>query len=159
MPMIYFTYDITMDEREMHRNDLAPGAILAGNGWLANRRLAFPGETGTSPVAMPSYGDRVYGVLYFISDPLEIERIKRARLPIPRRIIRVRTLPFNRIVFAFTFEAEPEVHLFEGGASREYRDRLADIARSRQFPPEYIEHIQSIPLLDEAPQSTIQRGE
>lgn len=156
--MIYFAYDAAMDEREMMREDIAPGAILAGNGWLANRRLIFFDESGVNPIATPSFGDRLYGVLYFISDPREIERVKRLRWPISRRITRVRTIPYNRIVFAFTFEAEPEVRLYEGPASREYPDRLLDIARIRRFPEEYIEYLQSLPVLNESPHSAIQPG-
>lgn len=157
--MIYFTYDLTMDEREMRRKEIAPGAILAGSGWLANRRMVFFDESGTNPIAVPSYGDRLYGVLYFISDPQEIERVKRLRLPIPRRITRVRTLPFNRIVFAFTFEADPGIQLYEGPASREYLDRLLAVARSRHFPPEYIEHLESFPVMEGNPKPMVPLGE
>lgn len=148
--MIYFTYDHTMDEREMRRDATVPGAVLAADGWLANRKLIFFDETGVNPVAIPSYGDRVYGVLYFISDPSEIERVKRLREPISSRITRVRTLPFNRIVFAFTFEAEPGVRLYEGPAEKACLDRLLDIARSRRFPKEYIEYLQSLPCFDDS---------
>lgn len=158
-PMIYFAYDITMDEREMKREDNAPGAILAGNGWLANRRLVFYGGNGTIPVASPRYGERVYGVLYFVSDPVEIERVKRLRLPLPRRVTRVRTLPHNRIVFAFTFEAAPGIELIEGPVTPEYRAVLLEIARARGFPPEYIEHVESIPLLEHIPNPHITHGE
>lgn len=143
--MIYFAYDLTMDERVIHQPDIAPGAILAGNGYLLNRRLVFSGESGTVPVAVPSYGDRVYGVLYFVSNPAEIDALRQLRFPLPRRVTRVRTLPHHRIVFAVTFEAEPDVRLYEGEADREYRDRMVGIARTRDFPREYIEFLETFP--------------
>jgi hypothetical protein len=148
LTMIYFTYDITMEEREIKKPGIAPGAILAGNGYLLNRRLVFSGESGKNPVAAPSYGDRVYGVLYFISDPAEIEALKLLRSPLPRRVTRVRTLPHHRIIFAVTFEAEPDAPLFEGMADREYRDQLVAIARARQFPHEYIDFLELFPTYD-----------
>lgn len=156
--MIYFTYDITMEEREIKKPGIAPGAILAGNGYLLNRRLVFSGESGKNPVAVPSYGDRVYGVLYFISDPDEIDALKRFRSPLPRRVTRVRTLPHHRIIFAVTFEAEPDVQLFEGLADREYHDRMVEIARARQFPHEYIDFLEMFPVQDSPVSATILRG-
>jgi hypothetical protein len=148
--MIYFAYDITMDEREMHRPNLAPGAVIGGSGWLAHRRLVFSGEGGKNPVAVPSYGDRVYGVLYFVSDPGEIEVLKTVRLPLPRRVTRVRTIPHSRIVFAVTFEAAPGRPVPEGPALPAYRDRMIEIARNFEFPEEYISRIASFPAPEES---------
>ncbi len=157
--MIYFAYDITMDEEEIHKEDIAPGAVLAGNGYLLNRRLVFAGESGTNPVAVPSYGDRVYGVLYFVSNPDEIGALKRFRYPLPRRITRVRTLPHHRIVFAVTFEADPEAELYEDMARRDYLDRLTAIAKAREFPEDYIEFLENFPVQGAPTSATILRGE
>ena len=143
--MIYFAYDITMDEHELRRPGLAPGAVIAGSGWLAHRKLVFSGEGGKCPVAVPSYGDRVFGVLSFISAPEEIAALMTARAPLPRRVTRVRTLPHNRIVFAVTFEAAPGMLIPEGPALPAYRDRMIEIARRYGFPEEYISRIASIP--------------
>lgn len=147
--MIYFSYDITMDEREMRRPGHAPGAVAAGSGWLANRRLVFSGEGGRTPVAVPSYGDRVYGVLYFVADPEETEALKTIRSPLPRRVTRVRTLPHNRIVFAVTFEAAPDTLVPEGPADPAYRDRMIEAARRFEFPADYVSHLVSLPSPDE----------
>jgi hypothetical protein len=146
--MIYFAYDIAMDERELRRPGVAPGAVAAGSGWLANRRLVFSGEGGRTPVAVPSYGNRVYGVLYFVSAPEEIETLKTLRSPLPRRVTRVRTLPHNRIVFAFTFEVSPGALVPEGPADPVYRDRMIETARRFEFPEDYIAYLASIPSPD-----------
>jgi len=137
-----------MDEREIKKPGIAPEAILAGNGFLFNRRLVFAGESGICPVAVPSYGDRVYGALYFISNPVEVKALKSLRHPLPCRVTRVRSLPYHRIVFAVTFEAAPDVQLYEGPAAREYRDRMAMIARERDLPREYISFLEMFPTMD-----------
>ncbi len=155
--MIYFSYDITMDEGEITKPEIAPGAVLAGNGYLINRRLMFAGESGKNPVAAPSYNDRVFGALYFVSNPAEIEALKRLRLPLPRRVTRVRTLPHHRIVFAVTFEAQPEADLHEGKADHEYRDRLVEIARTRGFPREYIEFLELLPVQEYPESASLRR--
>jgi hypothetical protein len=142
--LIYFAYDIDMDERELHRHGRAPGAVAAGSGWLANRRLVFSGEGGRCPVAVPSYGDRVYGVLYFAAAPEEIEALKTLRSPLSRRVTRVRTLPHNHIVFAVTFEAPPGMFVPEGPADQVYRDRMIEAAQRFEFPEEYISYLASI---------------
>ena len=157
--MIYFAYDIAMDERELHRSGIAPGAVVAGSGWLANRRLVFSGEGGRTPVAVPSYGDRVFGVLYFVSVPAEIEALKTLRSPLPRRVTRVRTLPHNRIVFAVTFEAAPDTLVPEGPAKPAYRDRMIEAARRFEFPEDYIARLASIPSPDGFAHTTSEREE
>jgi hypothetical protein len=145
--MIYFAYDIVMDEGELHRH--APGAVVAGTGWLLNRRLVFAGEGGKHPLAVPSYGDRVYGVLSFASEPGDEAALLALRAPIPMRITRVRTIPLNRIVFAVTFEAESGMAVPKGPADPFYRDRMVEIARRMEFPSEYIDILASIPTPDE----------
>jgi hypothetical protein len=148
--MIYFAYDIAMDERELKRPGLAPCAIVAGTGWLANRKLVFSGEGGRMPVAMPSYGDKVYGVLFFITDPGEIARIAALRSPLPRRVTRVRTLPSNRIVFAVTFEPSPDKAVFEGPADPGYLNSMVETARRYEFPDSYVTHLLSLPSPDDS---------
>ncbi len=145
--MIYFAYDISMDENELHRH--APGAVVAGTGWLLNRRLVFAGEGGRRPLAVPSYGDRVYGVLSFAAEPSDEAALLGQRAPLPRRVTRVRALPRNRIVFAVTYEAEPGMMVPKGPADPFYRDRMLEIARRLEFPDEYIASIASIPTPDE----------
>ncbi len=145
--MIYFAYDIAMDEEELHRH--APGAVVAGTGWLLNRRLVFAGEGGRRPLAVPSYGDRVYGVLSFASEPGDEAALLMLRAPLPKRVTRVRTLPMNRIVFAVTFEAEPGMMVPNGPADPFYRDRMIEIASRMEFPAEYIDSLASIPTPDE----------
>lgn len=145
--MLYFAYGSNMDSVEIARNEKCPGALFAGTGYLINRRLVINKKSlkrGLATNIESSYGDKVYGVIYDITDEAEWKNLDKTESGYIRMNASVRMLPDRHIESAVTYEAAPEFIVSEGPTLKVYRDRLVKGAREHNLPDEYVKFLESL---------------
>ena len=145
--MLYFAYGTNMDSVEMTRDEKCPGALFAGTGYLINRRLVINKKSrkrGLAANIESSYGDKVYGVVYDITDENEWGNLDKTESGYIRVNASVRMFPDRHIESAVTYEAVPEYIVSEGPTLKEYRDMLVKGAREHNLPDEYVEFLESL---------------
>lgn len=145
--MIYFAYDITMDPRMLASKAGCHGAMYIGIGYLADRRLVFDRDDGMwsrVPSIRESYGDRVFGAVYGISDRQAIRNLKKFEKNTSLADVRVRLHASTIIVNARTFITIHSNILPEAPINRQYRDMLIRAALYHELPIDYVSVLQGI---------------
>ena len=145
--MIYFAYDITMDPQVLAAEAGCRGAVYIGIGYLADRRLVFDREDvlwPRVPSIIESYGDRVFGVVYGLSDRSAIRRLKKFEKHTSLVEVRVRLHTSTIIVNARAFKTMCDFALPEAPVCRHYRDMLIRAALYHELPLDYINTLQEI---------------
>jgi len=145
--MLYFAYGSNMNSAEMTRDEKCPGALFAGTGYLINRRLVINKKSRKRGIAAnieSSYGEKVYGVIYDITDEDEWINLDKTESGYIRVNANVRMFPDRHIESAITYEAAPDYIVSEGATLKVYRDMLVKGAHEHNLPDEYVEFLESL---------------
>lgn len=145
----YFAYGSNMSEARFREHGRCPTAKTLSKAWADGWRLVFDKQSstwkGTAANLRPDPEDVVWGVLYDISSPSEIERLRRGESGYAARDVGV-TSPSGEREVATTFLAAQGV---EHPPTAAYLDCMIQGAQQHGLPPEYVARLRSIPVARE----------
>ena len=142
---IYAAYGSNMDPAQMAER--CPHSPMRGSGWLEGWRLAFGGEDigweGAMATVVEESGQRVFVVLYDLSDPDEqaLDQWDGVSLGFYRKAkVRVETTDGDVLAWLYVLNA------YEGGLpAARYLGIMADAAESVGAPADYVKTLRERP--------------
>ena len=147
--MRYFAYGSNMSEARFREPRRCPTARTLGKAKADGWRLVFDKQSitwnGTAANLRPDLGDFVWGVLYYISSPAEIEGLRRGEKGYSAKDIGVASAPGEHEV-ATAFVAAQGV---EHSPTAAYLDCMIEGAQGHGLPLEYVTRLTSISVAQE----------